>query len=72
MSGCVLVRGVVWCGSPFLFSFLIFFFFLWVGRVGVCVVGWVGLGCVDVWAGWQSLLVDVAAPQRGDQVKQVF
>ena len=39
--------------------------------VGVC-VGWVGLGCVDVWAGWQSLLIDVAAPQRGDQVKQVL
>ena len=44
----------------------------WVGgSVGVCgCVGWVGQWvCVCVGLG---VLIDVAAPQRGDQVKQVF
>ena len=71
MSGCVVVRGVVWYGSPFLF--FLNFLLLPLGWACWC-VRLVGLGweCVDVWAGWQSLLIDVAAPQRGDQVKQVF
>ena len=63
MSGCVVVRGVVWCGSPFPFSLLSF-------GLGVCVGVLGGLGaCVCVGLG---VLIDVAAPQRGDQVKQVF
>ena len=76
MSGCFVVRGVVWCGFPFPFfssfpSFSIFPFSL--SLVGVCWVsvggvGWVGV-CVCVRLG---VLIDVAAPQRGNQVKQVI
>ncbi len=66
-----MVWGVVWCGSPsLLFSSFPFSPFLF-SLVGVCgCVGWVGQWvCVCVGLG---VLIDVAAPQRGDQVKQVI
>ena len=68
-AGC----GVVWVPFPLFFlSLFLNFLLLPLGWVCWCVwlvrLGW---ECVDVWAGWQSLLIDVAAPQRGDQVKQV-
>src|SRR6266542_5527325 len=79
MSGCFVVRGVVWCGSPFpSSSFPLLSSFPW----WVCVwVGWVGWACVWVrGVGWAcvcvcvglGVLIDVAAPQRGDRVKQVI
>ncbi len=61
MSGCFVMRGVVWCGSPFpssSFPWWVCVWVRWVGWARVCV----GLG----------VLIDVAAPQRGDQVKQVI
>ncbi len=56
MSGCFVVRGVVWCGSPFpSSSFPLLSSFPW----WVCVwVRWVGWACVCVlgWESWSMLL----------------
>ena len=58
----------VWCGAGPLSLFPLSSSLVGV-CVGVCVGCWVGWECVCVGLG---VLVDVAAPQRGDQVKQVI
>jgi len=66
-AGC----GVVRVPFPLL---LLNFFLLPLGWACWCVCGWLGW-VRSVWMCGRvgsPLLIDVAAPQRGDQVKQVF